>query len=91
MERLIKINGFEVKTEVPDEACKACPFLYGEMGQVLQFLKLEPGELTAEVACHARSVKTRHINIKLHARGKNIDADDSIRNWIGREVHCNKI
>ena len=90
MERIIKISGFEVKTEVPDEACKACPFLYGEMGQALKLLKLEPSELTASVSCHARGVNVRHINIILNVGQKVIDADDSIRNWMRREVHCNK-
>ena len=92
MERLILTNGFEVITEVPDEACKTCPFLYGEMGQVLKALKLEPSEieLSASVSCHAREVNTRHINIKLSTGNKTINADDSIRNWSKREVHYNK-
>ena len=90
MERLIKINGFEVKTEVPDEACKVCPFLYGEMGQALKLLKLEPSELTASVSCHARDVNIRHINIRLNVGQNIIDTDHNVRNWMRREVHCNK-
>lgn len=90
MERVIKINNFEVKADVPDEACKACPFLYGEMGQALKFLKLEPTELTASATCHVKRRNVRHINIVVKTGQTVINADHSIRNWMSREVHCNK-
>lgn len=89
MEQDIRMRKGVIKTTIPEDTCKGCPALFGELAFLLIALSkrdLDQQELSATVFCRATTKRRqRHISIMLETNDGSINSDSDIRNWGGKK------